>query len=220
MSRSRQLEIAFQSTRVHCDAISRDADGTWYLIHCKPLKGKYRSLDALQVRDEFLRVNSDTELKAFLEKTGCFNQSDFAVGDLQSWQSLFKALMTTPPPEWSETLQASEKSLVEAALAHRNLSMHLPLDGVRSLPTMLVFNTLEAIMASILTDHLHGVRYAICGREDCAKLFPVKTKRARLFCTQYCGHLVSLRKSRSRNLTDKGSRKSSKKQDGTPLASA
>lgn len=197
MSRQPHLEIAFQSTPVQCDAVSRDADGAWYLIECKPLKGKQRQLDALKVRDEFLRVESDAELKVFLEKTGCFDGSEFLMTDLRSWQALIKALLASPPSKWTVTLQALDKSLVQAALAHRNLSVHLPIDGVGSFPAVQVFCTLEAIMATVLTDHLHGVRYAICGREDCAKLFKVQSQRARMFCTQYCGHLVSLRRRRS-----------------------
>lgn len=216
----KHLEIAFHSTPVSCDAVSLDGDGNWYLIECKPLRGQERQLDALQVRDEFLLIDSESELKAFLERTGCFDQKAFLIRDLRRWQSLIKALLTTSPSRWRETLQDSDENLVQAILAHRNLSVHLPIDGSGSSPAVMAFNTLEAIMASILADHLHGVRHAICEREDCAKLFRVESQRARMFCTRYCGHLVSLRRSRSTKAAGSGSPNKRKRTHGSSPASA
>ena len=36
----------------------------------------------------------------------------------------------------------------------------------------------------------------VCARPDCGKEFPVTSKHKRRYCTQYCGHLESIRRNR------------------------
>lgn len=55
---------------------------------------------------------------------------------------------------------------------------------------------LEAIYTSITIDYLVGFHFALCPRPDCAKPFLVDHK-AKRFCSQYCAHLVSVRRGRA-----------------------
>jgi hypothetical protein len=43
-----------------------------------------------------------------------------------------------------------------------------------------------------------------CGREDCGNIFRITDDRRKKFCSQYCGHLVSLRNNRKKTRRKKG----------------
>ena len=55
---------------------------------------------------------------------------------------------------------------------------------------------LDAIRGSITFDFLRGAKFGICKREDCGTPFEMSHK-GKVYCSQYCGHLVSLRKKRA-----------------------
>ena len=55
---------------------------------------------------------------------------------------------------------------------------------------------LDAILHSVTLDLLRGVKFRVCAREDCRKPFPVESGHGKIYCEQYCGHLVSLRNKR------------------------
>ena len=65
--------------------------------------------------------------------------------------------------------------------------------------TMVLTNAKRAILASLLVDIVRGIRFKNCARKDCGVPFPVETKHQKIFCSQYCGHLVSLRRKRSKD---------------------
>lgn len=54
----------------------------------------------------------------------------------------------------------------------------------------------EAIMNSLTVDFMRGVRVMRCQRADCQQIFEVSHK-GKMFCSQYCGHLTSVRRSRA-----------------------
>ena len=60
-----------------------------------------------------------------------------------------------------------------------------------------------AIHASITLDLLRRKKFRQCARKDCGVPFEVESKHRRKFCTQYCGHLVSLREQRRKEKKDK-----------------
>ena len=53
-----------------------------------------------------------------------------------------------------------------------------------------------ALFATVTIDHLSGTKYQACARPDCGMPFALESKHRRLYCTQYCAHLESVRKSR------------------------
>jgi hypothetical protein len=55
---------------------------------------------------------------------------------------------------------------------------------------------LEAIINSFTVDFMRGVRVMRCQRTDCQNIFEDSHKGKR-FCTQYCGHLTSVRRNRA-----------------------
>lgn len=55
----------------------------------------------------------------------------------------------------------------------------------------------EAIYTSVTLDFLRGFHFEACARHDCGLPFLVDDKRKQ-FCSQYCGHLVSLRRTREK----------------------
>jgi hypothetical protein len=52
----------------------------------------------------------------------------------------------------------------------------------------------EAIEATITFDHLRKIKTRICKRADCMKPFPIESRHKRKYCSQYCGHLESMRR--------------------------
>jgi hypothetical protein len=56
--------------------------------------------------------------------------------------------------------------------------------------------SLDAIHHSVTLDLLRGVKFMVCARSDCRKPFAVESGHERLYCEQYCGHLVSVRRNR------------------------
>jgi hypothetical protein len=54
---------------------------------------------------------------------------------------------------------------------------------------------LEAIVNSFTVDFMRGVRVMRCQRADCQQIFEVSHK-GKMFCSQYCGHITSVRRSR------------------------
>jgi hypothetical protein len=54
----------------------------------------------------------------------------------------------------------------------------------------------EAIINSFTVDFMRGVRVMRCQRADCQNIFEDSHKGKR-FCSQYCGHLTSVRRNRA-----------------------
>ena len=65
----------------------------------------------------------------------------------------------------------------------------------------------ELVLATIYADFIRGFHFQVCQRSDCAQAFTVETGHKRKFCTQYCGHLVSLRRKRRLAIKTKKGRK-------------
>jgi hypothetical protein len=60
--------------------------------------------------------------------------------------------------------------------------------------------TLDALLASVHLDCIRGAKFRRCARRDCPegdRIFEVKSKHVRKYCSPYCAHLVSLRRIRA-----------------------
>jgi len=52
------------------------------------------------------------------------------------------------------------------------------------------------LLTTVYVDVVRGLRFKYCQRSDCGAPFAVESEHERKFCTQYCGHLESIRKKR------------------------
>jgi len=191
-----EIEIEFVVTPARWDSVAHSADGNIVILECKLTSAKKRRLDAAEVRDEFLGLGTEHDLAKFLADTGQFVSNESRFADLSKWQSLIRSLLSTELEKWAHVLSATDKAMAQSIVRYRNQMVHFPFDQGKSVPVIRASSTLEAIVASLLVDHLNGIRYGVCARVDCGKVFTLTTGRKRIFCTQYCGHLVSLRKKR------------------------
>ncbi len=57
--------------------------------------------------------------------------------------------------------------------------------------------TLGAMLATIIIDHLRGAKYGFCARVDCGRPFEIETRHQRQYCRTYCAHLAGLRRRRA-----------------------
>lgn len=55
----------------------------------------------------------------------------------------------------------------------------------------------DAMLSTVTFDAMRGVKFGVCARADCRRPFPIESQHRRIYCDQYCGHLVSVRKRRS-----------------------
>jgi hypothetical protein len=69
----------------------------------------------------------------------------------------------------------------------------------------------EAIKATLTIDHLGRVKFGICKRHDCRRLFKRTTAQKRLYCTPECAHLANVRKLRAEKRKSKPRRKAGKR---------
>jgi len=54
----------------------------------------------------------------------------------------------------------------------------------------------HAIRMTVTIDLLRRLTFKTCARRDCGLPFPVTSKHRREYCSQYCAHLESVRRSR------------------------
>jgi hypothetical protein len=61
---------------------------------------------------------------------------------------------------------------------------------------VLVRRTYRSILATVQFKLAQGAKFRICARKDCRLPFEITSRHTRLFCTQYCAHITSLRQRR------------------------
>jgi hypothetical protein len=82
-------------------------------------------------------------------------------------------------------------------LFYNQFSIRFELDSKEPAAVLNTVSLREMILAINYHDFAGGAHYQICQRKDCPQpLFTVTSRRKRKFCTQYCGHLVSVRMKR------------------------
>lgn len=145
---------------------------------------KARSADPWQMREDFLKIKPDVAgVHGFLQEWGWWNNSHYVWIDhvLRSHREFRKALTS---PRESRFKTGFDLPLGEL------LSARFP---------YLSFKTWRcegAIRLTIAADFLRGIAFKVCGRRDCATPYAVTTRHRRKYCSQYCGHLESVRRQR------------------------
>jgi hypothetical protein len=157
--------------------------------------------NAWTMRDEFFHLhrNDNDALLKFLNRWGWW----------RSWESFDSSVAETAASIWD--LQQIFRSAVSGTLGtwlndSRNEFFPMivrPQSGFP--PYLLSLRSCElAIRATITIDLLQRVEFRICARRDCRAPYAIESGHARKYCTQYCGHLVSVRKNRREQRKLKG----------------
>jgi hypothetical protein len=140
--------------------------------------------DAWQLRDEFLSLKGDPKKTiSFLNRWGRWKSLSYVdPSEIAHLQVAVRAALTEAPDKWFSTV-----AFPTMVNSH---SAQFPYF------TMLTDKCEVAIRMATTIDLLQRVEFKTCARPDCAKPFPVKSKRKRDYCTQYCAHLESVRRAR------------------------
>ena len=160
-------------------------------LHHPPKK---RVIDPWQLRHDFLHLKHSSEaLLAFLDYYGQWSRvtcplfissrSDWSPGfayESEIWeeQTLVRNALRGDPGEWLAKHGFD--------LHHRSTFPHFGYTGT---------TCLDCIYASITIDFLRRVPFRICKRPDCGTPFAAD-RRGKQYCSQYCAHLVSVRRTR------------------------
>lgn len=168
------------------------------LIGYFPSGPVFRKVDPWELRSEFLALDGSTiGLVSFLNRFGGWDRRR-SPGMGSSLHE--NAAVVVPKGIWRD------RKRIEADLmagASKWFSDSSDRDRMRSFFTRPEFPhyyrdiafCADTIDASITIDFLRKVSFRICERSDCGHLFPAERK-GKMYCTQYCGHLVSVRKTR------------------------
>ena len=85
--------------------------------------------------------------------------------------------------------------LIAQSHSANDFALHFELTDVAA-GVVTISNARHMLFATVLTDAANGIRFKICKRKDCGKAYPIESEHERKFCTQYCGHLWSVRNKR------------------------
>jgi hypothetical protein len=152
------------------------------------LRKHSQQADAWQLRDEFLRLNVDDSeaTLSFLKKWGRWRALPNSVDPTQigELQRRVRQALTSSPEQWFASNWASPPT---------------PQARSKTFPyfTIRTDSCHEAICMTTTIDLLRQLKFKSCARPDCALPFRVESKHERRYCTQYCAHLESVRRSRN-----------------------
>lgn len=175
--------------------------------------------DALTVREQFMGLKTEKHFLDFLNRIGRFsslpkaeNHQGWLLSELEIYQQLFGEFSQRPPDMWNEYVEGiSPKSKVPAgiksALWHSTSykvefrwksTLQPKWLGANNLAVIETTDAISSILATITIDHLRGARLRACARKDCSQIFEITSRHKRKYCSNYCGHLVSVRRTRKR----------------------
>jgi hypothetical protein len=176
--------------------------------------------DPWEKRSEFFRLRKDdTEaLLAFLGSVGLFEQP--MLGEESATAS--KATLSAPSgllheisyrPKISPAHIWGMRRLIEGSLQaldkhtakYQDFQMRIEhtKDGqARLMLTTATF--LDALLLTLSVDQLENAKVQKCARPDCGVSFSIRGGHERKYCTWYCGHIESVRRSRKKMQKRKG----------------
>ena len=144
--------------------------------------------DGWQLRDAFLRVTPEPKhILKFLNHWGRWNADKYVrLEDFADLQRTVRKALLSPAEEWFNNISDNLDSLWDR----------------RTEPPYFAVETFEcelAIRMTVTIDLLRSADFKLCARKDCSQPFQITSAHKRRYCTQYCGHLQSIRKSRKKN---------------------
>lgn len=219
---SRKLNKATDRIRVEV-LISDEAPGT-DLVEEKPQK-----FDAWAMRANFLRLKGDSiSLVEFLSRYGEWgDNTNPRLGLNKAGNHELVPTIVMPAQIWYAEDKRERKANFKELLKRRKEFLPLQdlirwglvcgqkkwfsseyggcsLDGPRpEFPHFVIKkNTcFDALLSTVSLDYLAGAKHRLCARPDCRMPFALESRHSRLYCTQYCAHLESVRRSRQRART-------------------
>lgn len=173
---------------------------------------RLREVDGWKMRDDFLRLDRSTpSLAKFLNEYGVWDSVSFPTSEGESHKNWRPSIVL---PQWiwfdhdprdpNRMLHVQE--LIRWGLTCRaekwfdsgygNLQ---PIGPQSKFPHFVIqeWGCERVMLTTVTIDRLRNVKYRLCGRPDCKRPFALKTKHQKTFCSQYCGHLESVRRNRS-----------------------
>jgi hypothetical protein len=184
-------------------------DSEFEILFCRRVSSPphWATINPWRAREEFLRLPRATKvLIPFLSRFGTwsnhyFNWAQTEDGDFdENFGVIFPNRVWIDQQEIFDALKGGSKRWFSIAAIDSEFSL-----SVRpEFPHFVHVDEycLDAIKSSVTFDFLRGVRFGICKRDDCGKPFELSHK-GKIYCDQYCGHLVSLRKKRAADRTAK-----------------
>jgi hypothetical protein len=166
--------------------------------------------DQRGIRKRFLQIQQEdvADLLKFLNRTGVWERGRRRVPLAEFWkdQETIRYLLTDRKPEkFTESKRSIqtifERELVKALYVQSVYHQRwLPLPPTIELA---VSGTRGTLYLSVWQDLARKARFRYCAREDCPDYGPLKspfevTRPDKVYCGQYCAHLVSLRNQRAR----------------------
>jgi hypothetical protein len=202
-----QLEDMKEQNRRDVLELNGEAPLVEVLICDLPPRGsdasEYRSIDPWRMRDEFLCLKESTrELVGFLNKHGDW---DRGVHPLFR-RGAFNPSIFLPDEIWRErealadALRSGPNALLTAGRNRLRVFGHR-----KSFPYFYHRDSTckDALRTTLVLDFVRGLKFRTCARKDCAMPFQIESKHKRKFCTQYCAHLESVRRSRRRQARER-----------------
>ncbi len=166
------------------------------------LAGKY--FDPWAVRARFFALQTDEEILEFLNLTGAFTNKNYrgwwTYDHFRLWQAVLRELLRRHPSRWRAWVEKhlrTERLMINALNDFMKFQVSFRWKGKKHFAVFEAGETLGAMLATIIVDHLRGAKYAFCARADCRKPFEVKTKHGKQYCRTYCAHLAGLRRRRA-----------------------
>jgi hypothetical protein len=145
---------------------------------------------------EFEALDPD-QAEAFLR-----DGEPLTLDQFRHWQFLVNSLLTTDSGKWSQFLHTDDPEDDDeySATIRSAAYPHMYFDWQQKYPLGVIstHHTLPAILGTVFVDALRGAKVRSCARADCRELFEVISAHERKYCSQYCGHLVSLRRERKK----------------------
>jgi hypothetical protein len=176
--------------------------------------------NGLTLRERFMGLRTEEQFLKFLNQFGRFSplaEAERTYGwqmrDLVGCQEMFSELAKRSPETWNEyanSLISPKSSVPQGIVAAVVSSSEHEIEfrwkgspqrdwmGARNIGMIKANNVVEAILTTIEVDHLRGTQLKGCARPDCKQFFEPTSNHKRIYCTQYCAHLESLRRMRKR----------------------
>jgi len=154
------------------------------------LRGRSLPADAWQLRDEFLRVAPEVRtLLAFLNRWGHWDDDRYAkVREIVAFQKKIRRALVSRPSKWLAD-EFGGSSDIEFGFERKSTYPYFSMDTIECK---------DAIARTVTVDLLRRERFDVCARTDCSQPFRITSKHSRKYCSQYCGHLESVRRGRAK----------------------
>jgi hypothetical protein len=160
-----------------------------------PLVFSARAVDPWELRDEFLAVEHNSGAVLDFVNRNYWEGSPFhTVEDFWRWQTLIRKAILNSYTQWAKMEAEFGYKMISRLLTA--LDINVKWNGKQLSGTVEVHTPMQAILATLYLDKIAKVRFAVCARPDCDRIYGIKTRHKRKYCRQYCAHLEDVRRDR------------------------